>query len=179
VWFSFLHPAGSDIEERLIGEDVSDNDQSCVLLVQLGKSTALFPGDIEKAGEALLLSRIESPKLVKKRTDKKPKTAQLKPLALAEPLTLLVAPHHGSRSSSTNEFIDAWQPEHVVFPAGHKNRLGFPHDDVLMRYKIWGSEPYVTGRDGAIGFFLGPNGLTRSPTRYWLEHRRLWHTPKR
>jgi len=161
----------------MIGGDADDNDQSCVLLVQMGRSTILFPGDIEMHGERSLLVRVMLNELIKNRTDVNSKTATDKRFALGRPLTVMLAPHHGSRTSSGDAFVDAWEPEHIVFPAGHRNRLGFPHDAVLMRYKIRGSEPYVTGRDGAIRFVLGPFGLTEPPTRYWVKNRRLWHRP--
>ena len=110
---------------------------------------------------------------------KDPETAKLKAFALQERITVLVAPHHGSRTSSTSEFVQGWSPEHVVFPAGHHNRLGFPHDGVRMRYKEIGSVPYVTGRDGAVQFQFGPSGLLTDPSRYWDENGRLWHSLKR
>ncbi len=177
VEFSFLHPAAHDVEPTLFGQNLDDNDESCVLLVQYGRSTVLFPGDIERRAEARLLSRIKLAEFAENRIDSATESAVQQPLALMQQVTVLVAPHHGSRTSSTQDWVDALLPEHVVFPAGHRNRSGFPHDDVLMRYKDGGSEPYVTGRDGALQFYFDPLGLRRPPTRYWLKNRRVWHLP--
>jgi len=190
VQFSFLYPSSLDVERELIGQNVDDNDSSCVLLVQLGHSTVLFPGDIERRGEAKLLARllpqanwpgdtadypVESGNIDPLHQAPRGASAQL---ALKNRLTVLIAPHHGSRTSSTDLFVAAWRPEHVLFPAGHRNRLGFPHEEVLMRYNIGSSEPYITGRGGAILFKLGPLGLKAKPARYWVKHRRLWHPPR-
>ena len=179
VEFSFLHPARHAVDPAWIGQDVSDNDHSCVLLVQLGKSTVLFPGDLEQRGEEQLMDRLQFTNMAKNVPDSPRETAAPRSLALRHRLTLLVAPHHGSHTSSTPAFVDGWLPEHVVFPAGYRNRLGFPHYDVRMRYKEIGSVAYVTGWDGAVRFQLGPLGLLAKPTRYWDENRRLWHSPKR
>lgn len=190
VEFSFLHPAKHDVESELIGLDVADNDESCVLLVQYGQSTVLFPGDIERRGEQRLLRRLGMNEVLdkqslanenggSKRLSRSSLQAEQGPVSgWHQSLSLLVAPHHGSRSSSSEEFVAVWRPEHVVFPAGYRNRSGFPHDEVLMRYKIGGSELYVTGQDGAVQFYFGPDGLDRPPNRYWVKHRRLWHMRK-
>jgi len=148
VWFSFLHPGA--------GDGGSENDQSCVLLVFHGQSRLLLTGDIEHAAEQRLLRR----------------------LALSDnafPIDVMLAPHHGSRSSSSQVLVDKLQPAHVVFPAGNRNRYGFPHAEVQLRYKLVGAKSYVTGRDGATVFRLGEAGL-REPPQIWRNaHRRFWH----
>jgi len=179
VEFSFLHPARQAVDPELIGQNVKDNDYSCVLLVQLGQSTVLFPGDIEKNAETLLMQRLKVPNSDGDESVSKVESAVPKAFALHSPVTLMVAPHHGSHTSSTTEFVRGWFPEHIVYPAGHRNRLGFPHYDVRMRYKERGSVPYVTGRDGTVRFHMGPTGLLVPPSRYWDENRRLWHPLKR
>ena len=179
VEFSFLHPAKQAVEPNWIGQDLSDNDHSCVLLVQFGKSTVLFPGDLEQRGEGLLMQRLRPSEIGTARHEQNSEPAESVALALQDRLTVLVAPHHGSRTSSTPEFVQGWLPEHVVFPSGHQNRLGFPHVDVRMRYKEIGSVPYVTGQDGAVRFQMGPKGLLTEPSRYWDKNNRLWHPSKR
>ena len=95
--FTVLHPAPNS---RLSG-----NDRSCVLRISAPGGSALLPGDIEVGAERRLLERN------------------------AESLSadILVAPHHGSRISSTPPFIRAVQPGFVVFPIGRGNRFDFPH----------------------------------------------------
>ena len=178
VEFSFLHPARHDVESELIGLDVDDNNESCVLLVQYARSTVLFPGDIERRGENRLLRRLDPREVDNNQILTDDELGREPASAWDQRLSLLVAPHHGSRTSSSAEFVSLWRPIHVVFPAGYRNRSGFPHDDVLMRYKIEGSELYVTGQDGAVQFYFGPEGLSHRPTRYWVKNRRLWHSRK-
>ena len=145
VRFSFLHPAGHD--------GGSENDASCVLLVHLGASRVLLSGDIERAGEARLIGRIGG----------------------SLPVTMMTAPHHGSRTSSSAALLRTFAPAHVVFPAGAANRYGFPHETVQMRYKAAGAVTHVTGRDGALRFGFGPDGLVGPPESWRGAARRFWH----
>ena len=149
VRFSFLHPAAHDTG--------SENDSSCVLLVHFGDSRALLSGDIERVGEARLLARAG--------------------VGAGEglPVTLMTAPHHGSRTSSSEALVRAFAPTHVVFPAGADNRYGFPHESVQMRYKAVGAVTHVTGRDGAIRFEFDAVGLVRAPVSWRSVERRFWH----
>src|SRR6185312_11325252 len=65
-------------------------------------------------------------------------------------VTVLKAPHHGSRTSSSAEFIHRVRPRHVIFCVGRHNRFGFPHPDVEARYQAEGARCYRTDLDGAV-----------------------------
>lgn len=107
----------------------SENDLSCVLRIQTRKGRAtLLPGDIEKLGEQRLLENG------------------------VVPVEILMAPHHGSATSSTDLFVEALKPKHVVYTAGFENRFGFPKQRVAARYHRLGSLQYQTGNSGAISF---------------------------
>lgn len=147
VHFGFLHPAALDAG--------SDNDRSCVLMIYMGSSRVLLTGDIEASAEQSLLSRLSPDERF--------------------PVTLLTAPHHGSRTSSSQAFVDTFRPEYVVYPAGLRNRYGFPHSDVQLRYKLAGAKSFVTGFRGAVSFVFGPEGLSQPPISWWNSHRRFWH----
>jgi competence protein ComEC len=144
------------IEFRMLNpEDVSsatENNQSCVLRISNGDYSILLPGDIEKETESRLV-RVYRNELS---------------------ATVLVAPHHGSKTSSTMAFIDAVQPRLVLFPAGYRNRYRFPNQDIMRRYEIRGSRSYDTGRDGAVLIRLGRSGIAATVWR--REARRFWHT---
>lgn len=106
-----------------------DNDNSCVLKITgLSKST-LLTGDIEKRAEKTLLARnIQS--------------------------DVVVVPHHGSRTSSSAEFINAVHPKTAVFSYGFLNRFHHPNDQVVRRYQQAGARVINTVRQGAITLFL-------------------------
>jgi competence protein ComEC len=85
---------------------------------------------------------------------------------------VLLVPHHGSRTSSSAEFIAAVAPRWSVVPAGYRNRFGHPARDVLERYAAAGVRVLRTDRDGAVRVVLkaGSVGVEaerlRVP-RYW------------
>ncbi len=71
---------------------------------------------------------------------------------------VLIAPHHGSKSSSTVDFLQRVDPAIVVISAGWRNRFKFPHVKILQRYTEQGCRIYRTDLDGAI--YLVSNGKT-------------------
>jgi competence protein ComEC len=149
VHFEVLHPPEKAAAKR------HDNDLSCVLRISAGERHILLTGDIEKASEARLL--------------------QLHPDKL--PADLLVAPHHGSRSSSSPAFVAAVNPPYVVFTAGYRNRFHHPHSEVVRRYTKQGSHILRSDRDGAITIDLEPAGIRLDAYRH--SHRRYWtHSPE-
>ncbi|ASJ75011.1 DNA internalization-related competence protein ComEC/Rec2 [Granulosicoccus antarcticus] len=154
--FSLMHPAASD--------KGSDNDLSCVLLVHHGASRVLLTGDIEAAGEAQLARRLRS-------------VLQGQSGSAFSPLNidLMVAPHHGSNTSSTSNLLETLRPLHIVFPSGQGNRYGFPHADVQSRYELVGAMPYITGTEGAVSFSFDRSGVDHPPSTWWRSHRSFWH----
>jgi competence protein ComEC len=89
---------------------------------------------------------------------------------------VLVAPHHGSRTSSIPAFVQAVGPQLVVFPAGYRNRQGHPHREVVERYRNAGTRIYRTDRDGAVTIAISAEGAI-SVTPYRANYRRYWQTP--
>jgi len=130
----------------------SSNNRSCVLKVDLAGHSILLSGDIEKDAEYRLVRKFRS-RLTS---------------------SLLVAPHHGSKSSSSAEFITAVNPVTVLFPAGYRNRFNFPNRDIIGRYASRGIGIYTTARDGAISVKVTSSGMTFATHR--RTGKRFWHT---
>ena len=106
---------------------VSGNDDSVVLRLTYGSVSVLMTGDIEQTTEdALVRSGINL------RSD------------------LLKVPHHGSRTSSSEAFIDTVRPRWAVIPAGERNPFGHPAPTIVNRYLKRGVKLFETGRDGLI-----------------------------
>lgn len=145
VRFAFLHPA----------EDFSGNgnDRSCVLKVSSPYGGVLLSGDISQRSEAFLLG------------------TQRAGLAA----DVLLAPHHGSRTSSSAGFIAAVGARHVVFTAGYLNRFHHPAPDIVARYEAPEVSLYRSDRDGLVSFRFDAAGILAERTR--LSHRRYWHDP--
>jgi len=145
VRFEFLHPPAG-------WEAARRNNQSCVLRVEAGGTAMLLTGDIERAAEDLLA-----------------RNASLVRAAI------LLVPHHGSRTSSSEQFIAAVAPRWAIVPAGYRNRFGHPPREVLARYEGAGVTMLRTDLDGAIEVSLGKTPRVearrdRHP-RYWRVHR--------
>ena len=106
----------------------SRNNNSCLLLIEWGAVRILLPGDIERSSERRLLASG----------------------ALKGPLTVLLAPHHGSKSSSSAALVGELQPSYTLFSAGWNHHFGHPHGDVRARYLHAGSQLLSTAELGAI-----------------------------
>jgi len=115
VRFEILHPRSGDFPS-FEAVPPRANALSCVLRVSAGAASALLTGDIEAAQEAALLA-----------------TTRDSATALAS--TVLVAPHHGSKTSSSPAFLDAVAPGLALFQAGYRSRFGHPAPEVEARYR--------------------------------------------
>ena len=144
VDFEILNPTSA--------ENYQGNNSSCVLKVSNGRHSVLLTGDIEQAAESRLVNTI--------------------PNKLSA--TVLIAPHHGSKTSSSPAFIDAVSPETVVFSAGYRNRFGFPKQDIISRYESRQVKILNTARDGALLFRFEHPKMTVS--RHRQQNWRFWTT---
>ncbi len=145
VVFTMLGPAPGAYGRR--------NDASCVLRVASRYGSVLLPGDIEARAERDLLAR--------------------DPQRLAA--DVLVAPHHGSKTSSTDAFLAAVRPRYVFFPVGYRNRHHHPHAPVRARYERLGVRAYDSASAGALEVRLGAQGVDvaayrERARRYWFSH---------
>lgn len=143
VEFEVLHPS--------IESDFTGNNASCVLKVSSQHGSVLLTGDIEKQAEKSLIINMHE---------------QLK-------VDILLAPHHGSKTSSTNEFIATVAPEHAVISAGYRNRFGFPKQDIMSRYEAHGVETLVTYMTGEISVKFSTAGIIIEQFR--PKNHRFWH----
>ena len=152
VHFEFLHPSVELNAKEF--KKLSSNNSSCVLLLTHPSGSVLLTGDIEKTIEKRLI------------------TSQFDKLDV----DVLIAPHHGSKSSSTQAFIQATSPDYVVFATGYRNPYGFPDEKVVSRYKEFGSYLVNTATQGMISFeFSDKNGLQLQPG-YREMRQRFWHS---
>ena len=118
-----------------VGETSPDNNGGCVLRVETGQHAALLPADIERDAEARLLR--DHPEAL--RAD------------------VLLAAHHGSRTSSTLDFVEAVNPEVVIFSAGYANSYRHPRPEVVERFQRLGSALHMTGHEGALTVHVDPD----------------------
>ncbi len=117
----------NNVEQRDSDALYKGNNASCVLLIQYGSQSILLPGDIEEPVERRLVAE-----------------------GLPQNVSVLLAPHHGSLTSSSSDFVRRLQPRIVIFSAGFRNRYGHPHDLVIQRYRPFGSVLLNTADAGAV-----------------------------
>ena len=65
---------------------------------------------------------------------------------------ILIAPHHGSKTSSSFTFLNAVKPLHVLFSAGYRSQFGHPHTNILERYNKKGVMAFNTAESGALTY---------------------------
>jgi competence protein ComEC len=143
----------------------SENNNSCVLQIRSRGGSVLLPGDIERKAEAQL-ARHYAGELASE---------------------VLLAPHHGSRSSSSYAFLKQVAPDYVVFSAGYRNSFGHPHDRVAARYGEFSSTAFTTAETGMISFEFGSglsaeskeegaeNGKIIRISEFRKQNTRYWH----
>jgi competence protein ComEC len=149
VHFAFLHPR----EDHFAAADNRrTNDMSCVLEITTAGVNAIFTADIEARSERELVVRY----------------------AKALQADLLVVPHHGSKTSSTDAFLDLVRPDVALLPVGYRNRFSHPHPDVLARYAERGIPVYRTDQGGALQARLSARDGVISVRQHRVEKPRYW-----
>lgn len=160
VDFLVLHPGA-----EIYGEEKKrkENDRGCVIKVATRASAALLTGDVEARSEREMLARDAS----------------------ALRAAILLIAHHGSRTSSTLEFIDAVGPKTGLLSVGYRNRFRHPNAAVVARYLERQVELRRTDEEGALHLelparFSAPVRIASQAikVRYWSERRRGSWTPK-
>jgi competence protein ComEC len=146
VRFEMLHPAASSYADP----GPKANARSCTLRITNGRTAILLAGDIESAQEAALV-----------RTG-----------AHGLQANVLLAPHHGSGTSSTLAFLQAVHPSVGVFQVGYRNRYRHPKKEVYERYGQLGIERLRTDELGALTLDFDTAVHKQA---YRREHARYWY----
>ena len=149
VRFDMLHPTRDSYDDA----SIKDNNRGCVLRIATRHTAVLIPADIEARAEQQLLA-----------SSREALRAQV-----------LLAPHHGSKTSSTAAFVQAVDPRIVIYAVGYRNRFRHPHPDVEERYLRHGSHVYRSDRDGALTLHFGASDAIRV-TPHRASYRRYWQT---
>ncbi|EDN71312.1 DNA internalization-related competence protein ComEC/Rec2 [Beggiatoa sp. PS] len=146
VTFQIIHPAANYFTNHR-------NDKSCVLKVSTKQHSILLTGDIENGVESRLVRQFSKNALQ---------------------ADIIIAPHHGSGTSSTEHFLNAVQPKIALFSAGYRNRFKHPKMEVVQRYHRQKINTWNTAQTGAISFRLSVDGISK-PRLAREEMRRYWH----
>jgi competence protein ComEC len=120
-------PVSVDVLAPVMNGDSSGNDDSLVLRVKFGERAILLTGDIEKRAEASLVTS-----------------------GRALDTDVIKVPHHGSRTSSTEPFVNATRPRIAIISVGLTSMFGHPHKEVVDRWKANGAQVLTTGKCGTI-----------------------------
>ena len=146
VQFEMLQPSGTSYERP----SVKPNARGCTLHISAGGHAMLLAADIGAAQEAELVQGVGE----KLRAD------------------VLLAPHHGSGTSSTQAFLQAVGPKLGVFQVGYRNRYHHPKKEIYERYLEMGIGRLRTDNDGAVLLHFGAQVEARN---YRSEHARYWY----
>jgi competence protein ComEC len=152
VRFDVLHPLPGDAGNGAI----ASNARSCVLRIATANTSLLLTGDIDRASELAMIGRADG--------DGGPGLRS----------AILLAPHHGSATSSSDAFLQAVAPEAALFQLGYRNRYHHPHPAVWRRYGRQGIARYRADDTGAVEIVTHAGGYRLLPyrqtqRRYWRE----------
>lgn len=134
---------------------LAKNNQSCVLKISNARHSVLLTGDIEAISEMQLL---------------------IQHGAAALKSRVLVAPHHGSKTSSTRPFLQAVRPEIALVQAGWENQFGHPHKQVIERYESMNVKIFNTAQNGAMKWLFLHTQANPSVQEARLARQTYWHT---
>jgi competence protein ComEC len=118
------------------------NNDSLVLRLQFGQATALLEGDAEAPSERTMVAAALSGN----------------PAAALGPDTLLKVGHHGSRTSTTPDFLALVAPQAAVISVGAGNTFGHPRPEIIARLAAAHARVFRTDRFGLTTFLLSPDG---------------------
>jgi competence protein ComEC len=156
VEFYIWHPHENFLFEREYSS--KPNEMSCVLEVRNRNASLWLTGDVEKQGEAQIVDRLTQNMLDR----------------IGEKELIFMAPHHGSKTSSSEELLKSLRPDLAFAQNGYRNRYGHPHPSITARYETLDIPFLQTPRTGAqIWRFEG--GRKALPTFWRTQVRRLWH----
>ena len=141
VNLDLLYPPPGFIKRKEKEKWRNANNTSLVVKVSMGSTSFLFPGDIMAAAEKELVG------LAGKKLNS----------------TVLIAPHHGSRSSSSTVFLGEVNPEVIVISSGRQSRFKLPHPEILNRYQQYGSSGFRTDINGAVSLSTDGQQLEIKP----------------
>jgi competence protein ComEC len=148
VDFAVLHPSVTSYQTG----EIKDNNRSCVVKVTSQQGSVLLTGDIEQEAESALVG-------------------QQSPLLASD---VLIAPHHGSKTSSTIDFVEAVHAQQVVFTNGYLNRFKHPKPLIENRYIENGAITYRSDYHGALVFdFMQNRAMAAQAWR--MRQPRYWH----
>jgi competence protein ComEC len=155
IWHPHEHTVFEDQHPR------KPNEVSCVLEVRNPTTSFWLTGDVERQGEREIAERLSQTAL-----------NHLKDKAL-----IFMAPHHGSKTSSSQELLSALSPDEAFAQNGYRNRYGHPHPTVTARYQSMDIPFYQTPGTGAqVWEFLSKSELRRGEVVFWRQYsKRLWH----
>ncbi len=134
-----------------LGAGDRDNDSSCVLLVESAGGRLLLTGDISSKIEPQVAAAIGP-----------------------GPPPVLLVPHHGSKTSSSAEFIAAVEPPLALVSAGWHNRFGHPRPEVVARYRLAHVPLLNIADEGAVELAFVPGEAPRVVARWRFASRRYW-----
>ncbi|QWD78854.1 DNA internalization-related competence protein ComEC/Rec2 [Polynucleobacter sp. MWH-Svant-W18] len=155
VDFIVWHPH----EETLFADQYSrkPNEMSCVLEIRNQENSLWLTGDVEKQGEAEITERLNLIRLTE----------------LGKRKIIFMAPHHGSKTSSSLELLKTLEPDYAFAQNGYRNRYGHPHATVTARYKDLNMPFYQSPITGAQIWTFNKGGPS---VQFWRPStNRLWH----
>ncbi|MBU3559432.1 DNA internalization-related competence protein ComEC/Rec2 [Polynucleobacter sp. Nonnen-W13] len=156
IWHPHEHTNFEDHHPR------KPNEVSCVLEVRNQTASFWLTGDVEKQGEAEITERLTQKALNHLRNKN----------------LIFMAPHHGSKTSSSQELLTALSPDEAFAQNGYRNRYGHPHSSVTARYQSMNIPFYQTPNTGAqVWSFYNANKLNKAPLFQRGYSQRLWHRP--
>ena len=159
------------------GNQEDSNAMSCVIKIDDGHHSVLLPGDIERASEyAILHAEQKQMTMGNNASTSSGQDNKSRFEKMAVDADVLIAPHHGSKTSSTDIWIKRVSPDVVIYTQGYENRWKFPSQSVFSRYQNYGVRQFTTSEFGFLQLEFAEGGYIVSSERKDTQNR--WYLPR-
>jgi competence protein ComEC len=158
VEFVIWHPHQSTLFQKQY--PMKPNEMSCVLEVRNKGYSFWLTGDVERQGEAEITNRLD----------------ELMLREIGDRQLIFMAPHHGSKTSSSIELLNVLRPDIAFAQNGYRNRYGHPHPTVTARYESLEIPFYQTPKTGAQIWLFKNSTESQAAPIFWRDAlNKLWH----
>ncbi|MDR9853093.1 ComEC/Rec2 family competence protein [Paenibacillus sp. VCA1] len=156
---AFISPLMDDTEQEEVPVEKSQNHVSVAFVLTMNERRLLFTGDMDKAAEEAVLEWTARSSQTAMTAAASDAAGTMTAKVSQAGIDVIKIAHHGSKSSSGEDWLHYWKPKAAVISAGVNNLYGHPHAEVVQRIEDEGAELFRTDQNGEVQMLIRPEGI--------------------